>query len=65
MCEKDGDKINARGVLKMIGDHVAVQAFRKQIEHSGLIEYKDLSDDEIRARIAAHEVGRGDSPTAH
>lgn len=38
-------------------------------EHSGPggapIEYKNLSDEEIAARIAAHEQARGQRPTAH
>jgi hypothetical protein len=55
----------AKGALDLIGKHVDVQAFREQINHSGLIEYKNLSDEEITARIAAHEVARGHSPTAH
>lgn len=46
----------AKGALDLIGKHVDVQAFREQIEHSGLIEYRDLSDEEIAARIAAHQA---------
>jgi hypothetical protein len=53
----------AKGALDIIGKHVDVQAFREQINHSGLIEYKNLSDEEIAARIAAHEAARGDRPT--
>ena len=41
----------------------------QSLEHSGPgggpIEYRDLSDDEIAARIAAHEAARDKSPTAH
>jgi phage terminase small subunit len=56
----------AKGALDIIGKHVDVQAFREQVQHSGLIEYKNLSDEEIAARIAAHEVARGEhSPTTH
>jgi phage terminase small subunit len=55
--------VAAKGVLDLIGKHVDVQAFREQINHSGLIEYKNLSDEEIAARIAAHEAARGDRPT--
>jgi phage terminase small subunit len=55
----------AKGVLELIGKHVDVQAFREQIQHSGLIEYKNLSDEEIAARIAAHEAARADRPTTH
>lgn len=53
----------AKGALDLIGKHVDVQAFREQVEHSGLIEYKNLSDEEIAARIAAHEAARGDRRT--
>jgi phage terminase small subunit len=56
----------AKGALDIIGKHVDVQAFREQVEHRGLIEYKNLSDEEIAARIAAHEAERGDHrPTTH
>jgi phage terminase small subunit len=56
----------AKGALDLIGKHVDVQAFREQVEHRGLIEYKNLSDEEIAARIAAHEAERGDHrPTTH
>jgi phage terminase small subunit len=55
----------AKGTVELIGKHVDVQAFREQVEHSGLIEYKNLSDEEITARIAAHEAARGHRPTTH
>jgi phage terminase small subunit len=55
----------AKGALDIIGKHVDVQAFREHVQHSGLIEYKNLSDEEIEARIAAHEAARGQRPTAH
>lgn len=55
----------AKGALDIIGKHVDVQAFREQVQHSGLIEYKNLSDEEIAARIAAHEAERGQRPTTH
>jgi phage terminase small subunit len=56
----------AKGALDLIGKHVDVQAFRDQVNHTGLIEYKNLSDEEIAARIAAHEAARaGSSPTTH
>jgi phage terminase small subunit len=53
----------AKGALDLIGKHVDVQAFREQMQLSGLIEYKNLSDEEIAARIAAHEVVRGQRPS--
>jgi phage terminase small subunit len=56
----------AKGALDLIGKHVDVQAFREQMQLSGLIEYKNLSDEEIAARIAAHESERGQhSATTH
>jgi phage terminase small subunit len=57
----------AKGALDIIGKHVDVQAFREQVQHSGLIEYKNLSDEEIAARIAAHEAARAgsDKRTTH
>jgi phage terminase small subunit len=56
----------AKGALDLIGKHVDVQAFREQMQLSGLIEYKNLSDEEIAARIAAHEAERGQhSATTH
>jgi phage terminase small subunit len=55
----------AKGALDLIGKHVDVQAFRDQVNHTGLIEYKNLSDEEIEARIAAHQAGNGQRPTAH
>lgn len=55
----------AKGALDLIGKHVDVQAFREQVQHSGMIEYRDLSDEEIDARIRAHEAERGHRPTAH
>jgi phage terminase small subunit len=62
--EKDQLSV-AKGALDIIGKHVDVQAFREHVQHSGLIEYKNLSDEEIAARIAAHETTRGQRPTAH
>jgi hypothetical protein len=55
----------AKGTVELIGKNVLVQAFRDQIQHSGTIEYKNLSDEEILARISAHEAARGQRPTAH
>lgn len=62
---KDKAYSAAKGALDLVGKHVDVQAFREQVEHSGLIEYKNLSDEEIAARIAAHEAERGQQRTTH
>jgi phage terminase small subunit len=61
----DGAYAPAKGALDLIGKHVDVQAFRDQMHHTGRIEYQNLSDEEVAARIAAHEQARGKRPTAH
>jgi phage terminase small subunit len=43
---------SAKGALDLIGKHVEVQAFREQVQHSGRIEFANLSDEELEARIA-------------
>lgn len=48
----------AARALDLIGKHVTVQAFREQMEHRGFIEYRNLSDEEIEARIAALTGGQ-------
>lgn len=56
----------AARALELVGKHVEVQAFREQMNLTGLVEYKNLSDEEISARIAAHEAARAaDQPTTH
>lgn len=56
---------SAKGALDLIGKHVEVQAFREQMHHSGRIEYANLSDEEIAARIAAYEAERASRATTH
>lgn len=48
-----GAYASAKGALDLIGKHVEVQAFREQVQHSGRIEFANLSDDELEARITA------------
>jgi hypothetical protein len=55
----------AKGALELIGKHVDVRAFREHVEHSGLVEYRNLSDEEIAARIAAHQASSAERPTTH
>lgn len=55
----------AARALELVGKHVEVQAFREQLNHTGMIEYRNLSDEEIAARIAAHEAARAAHPTTH
>jgi hypothetical protein len=48
---------SAKGALEIVGKHVEVQAFRDQIHHSGRVEFANLSDEELEARIAALTEG--------
>lgn len=48
----------AKGALDLIGKHVDVQAFREQVQHSGRVEFANLSDEELEARIAALTGGK-------
>jgi len=48
---------SAKGALEIVGKHVEVQAFRDQIHHSGRVEFANLSDEELEARIAALTQG--------
>lgn len=50
---KAGAYASAKGALDLIGKHVEVQAFREQVQHSGRVEFANLSDEELEARIAA------------
>ena len=47
--------------LKMIGDHIGVQAFKQQVQHSGSIETtvdpKTMTDEQLAAIIAQAENG--------
>jgi phage terminase small subunit len=53
----------AKGALDLIGKHVDVQAFREQMEHRGRIEYVNMSDEEVEARIVALITGQHDRPS--
>lgn len=55
----------AKGTLDIIGKHVEVQAFRENMHHSGRITFSDLPDDEIEARIRAHEEAQLGNVSAH
>jgi phage terminase small subunit len=48
----------AKGALDIIGRHVDVQAFREQIQHSGSVELKSLTDEQLEAKIAALTGGK-------
>lgn len=43
----------AKGALDLIGKHIDVQAFRELMHHSGRVEYVNMSDEELTARILA------------
>jgi len=53
----------AKGALDLIGKHIDVQAFREQMEHRGRIEYVNMSDEEVEARIVALVTGQHDRPS--
>lgn len=53
----------AKGALDLIGKHIDVQAFREQMEHRGRIEYVNMSDEEVEARIVALITGQHDRPS--
>ena len=38
--------------LKMIGEHIGVQAFKQQLEHKHIHHYEELTDEELDAKIA-------------
>lgn len=38
--------------LKMIGDHIGVQAFKQQLEHKHTHEHEELTDEQLAQRIA-------------
>jgi phage terminase small subunit len=44
------DSKGAASALRLVGDHINVQAFKQRIEHSGSIE--NLTDEELEARLA-------------
>lgn len=48
----------AKGALELIGKHISVQAFRDQLQHSGRVEFANLSDEELEARIVALTGGK-------
>lgn len=48
----------AARALELVGKHIEVQAFRDRVEHGGSIEFRNLSDEEIEARIAALTGGQ-------
>lgn len=50
----------AKGALDLIGKHIDVQAFREQMQHSGRVEYVNMSDEELEARIVARITGKPD-----
>lgn len=43
----------AKGALELVGKHIDVQAFKDRVEHGGRVEYTNMSDEELDARIAA------------
>lgn len=64
-CLNENENNTAARALELIGKHKSVQAFKEFIEHSGRIEYANISDEELEARIAAHEKADASRPTQH
>lgn len=64
-CLEANENNTAARALELIGKHKAVQAFKEVIEHGGRIEYANISDEELDARIAALTGEHGSRPTAH
>lgn len=62
-------KQGAAAVSATLGKAKVLGLIREKHEHTGKnggpIEYRDLSDEEIDARIAAHEAGNAGRATAH
>lgn len=44
--------------LKMIGEHIGVQAFRQQIDHKHTIQWEELTDEQLDAEIAKRQNGK-------
>lgn len=44
--------------LKMIGDHIGVQAFKKQVDHNHTHKWEDLTDEQLDAEIARRQSGK-------
>lgn len=38
--------------LKMIGDHIGVQAFKQQVDHNHVHKFADLTEEQLNAKIA-------------
>lgn len=65
-CMEAKEHSAAARALELVGKHVAVQAFKERVEHGGRIEYSNLSDEEIDARIAAlTATDNGSRVTSH
>ncbi|MCE0931643.1 terminase small subunit [Pseudomonas monteilii] len=50
------DKLRA---LELIGKHVNVNAFREQVNHTGEINFTDMTDEELERRIAKLSGSQG------
>lgn len=48
----------AARALELVGKHIDVQAFKERVEHGGRIEYSNMSDEELDARITALTAGK-------
>ncbi|MFD2500822.1 hypothetical protein ACFSTI_20755 [Rhizorhabdus histidinilytica] len=63
--ESESARVAAANALLDRGFGRPTQSHEHSGPNGGPIEYANLSDEEISARIAAHEAARGKRPTAH
>jgi hypothetical protein len=61
--ESEGARVSAATAILDRGYGKPTQAHEHSGRDGGPIEYRSMSDEEIAARIAAHETARGDRPS--
>lgn len=64
-CMANNENGTAARALELVGKHVSVKAFQERIDHSGRIEYSDVTEEELDARLAGLAHDRRDSKLAH
>lgn len=50
--------------LKMIGDHIGVQAFKQQVDHNHTHRFADLTEEQLEAKLAELQRKAGAGRTA-
>lgn len=63
--ESEAARVSAATAILDRGYGKPTQSHEHTGANGGPIEYRDLSDEEVAARIAAHEQARGKQPTTH